>query len=181
MRTPGCYAKLQEEMDTKLPRNSLTISSERVSTSQSAARELPYLHACIQEGFRVHPPFGIGFERIVPPTGAVIAGKSVPGGTVVSCSTGVVQYDKSIFGDDVDVFRPERWLETPDNAEKIRNMERTMFHFGAGNHTCLGKNIALMEIYKLIPSLLRTFEVCDSTFSQPRLQARKGMDDMLIY
>ncbi len=34
-----------------------------------------------------------------------------------------------------------------------------MFLFGAGNHVCLGKNIAAMEIYKLVPSLMRAFEV----------------------
>lgn len=34
-----------------------------------------------------------------------------------------------------------------------------MLQFGAGNHVCLGENIALTEIYKLVPSLLRTDEV----------------------
>ncbi|KAF7542144.1 hypothetical protein G7054_g173 [Neopestalotiopsis clavispora] len=34
-----------------------------------------------------------------------------------------------------------------------------MFHFGMGSRTCLGKNISLLEIYKLVPSLLRRFEL----------------------
>ena len=34
-----------------------------------------------------------------------------------------------------------------------------MFQFGAGAHICLGQHIALMEVYKLVPSMLRTFEV----------------------
>lgn len=38
-------------------------------------------------------------------------------------------------------------------------MNGTMFQFGAGSRTCIGKNISLMEIYKLVPSFLRRFDV----------------------
>jgi cytochrome P450 len=38
-------------------------------------------------------------------------------------------------------------------------MESTLFQFGAGSRTCIGKNISLLEIYKLVPSFLRRFEV----------------------
>ena len=43
-------------------------------------------------------------------------------------------------------------------------MERAMFNFGAGNHVCLGQNIARMNILKLVPSLMRTYEVRHFTF-----------------
>lgn len=112
----------------------------------------------------MHPPFGITFERIVPASGTTICGHFVPGGIIVGCSPGVVQYDKATFGDDVERYRPDRWLVSDDDGdeERVRAMERAMFQFGAGNHMCLGKYIAMMEIYKLIPSLMRTFEVCSS-------------------
>jgi cytochrome P450 len=38
-------------------------------------------------------------------------------------------------------------------------MNGTMFQFGMGSRTCIGKNISLLEIYKLVPSMLRRFEV----------------------
>ena len=31
--------------------------------------------------------------------------------------------------------------------------------FGAGHRSCLGKNISLLEIYKVVPTLLRRFDV----------------------
>ena len=34
-----------------------------------------------------------------------------------------------------------------------------MEQFGAGNRTCMGKHISYLEIYKLVPTLLRHFEV----------------------
>ena len=74
----------------------------------------------------------------------------------MGCNAWTVHRDKNTFGEDCDSYRPERWLE---DAESTRGMERAMLQFGAGNHVCLGQNIALMEIYKLVPSLLRTYEV----------------------
>jgi cytochrome P450 len=35
----------------------------------------------------------------------------------------------------------------------------TGFQFGAGARTCLGKNISLMEMSKLVPQLLRRYHV----------------------
>jgi cytochrome P450 len=43
---------------------------------------------------------------------------------------------------------------------RVRRMEGTMLQFGMGARTCIGKNISLLEIYKLVPSFLRRFEVC---------------------
>ena len=155
LRTPGCYQKLQQELSSYVP---LAASSKWPQIPFKTARSIPYLHACIQEGFRLHPPLAINFERIVPSSGATICDNWIPAGTVVGVSPGVVQHHKATFGDDADSFRPERWLV--DDEQKIRAMERAMFQFGAGNHTCLGKNIAVMEVYKLVPSLMCTFEVC---------------------
>lgn len=42
---------------------------------------------------------------------------------------------------------------------RIKEMNGDMFLFGAGSRTCIGKNISLLEIYKLVPSMLRGFEV----------------------
>jgi hypothetical protein len=30
-------------------------------------------------------------------------------------------------------------------------MKSSMFHFGAGARTCIGRNVSLMETYKLVP------------------------------
>ena len=48
----------------------------------------------------------------------------------------------------------------PGNEEEKRakEMEKAMITFGAGNRTCVGKNISLMEMQKVVPQLLRYFE-----------------------
>ena len=156
LSTPGCYSKLQEELDTHLPPAVSTAQATYFQTPYAQARELPYLHACVQEAMRMYPALGLLSERIVPQPGATICGNYVPGGTIVACTPWVLQRDKKTFGEDCNTYRPERWLE---DAQKTRGMERAMFNFGAGNHVCLGQNIALMEIYKLVPSMMRTYEV----------------------
>ncbi len=80
-------------------------------------------------------------------------------------SAWVVHRNREIFGEDVEVFRPERWLvdEKKDREaeeKRIKDMGATMLQFGMGSRTCIGKNISLLEIYKLVPSVLRRFEVC---------------------
>jgi cytochrome P450 len=77
--------------------------------------------------------------------------------------------DKGVFGDDAELYRPERWLYNEElcktdigkqgEESRVKEMNGTMFQFGMGSRTCIGKNISLLEIYKLVPSMLRRFEV----------------------
>ena len=105
----------------------------------------------------MHPASAVNLERVVPPAGANIAGEQIPGGTVVGVSSWATHRNKEVFGDDAHTFRPERWPEASE--AQVRLMEKSMLHFGAGNHSCLGKNISVREMYKLVPSLMRTFKV----------------------
>jgi cytochrome P450 len=66
----------------------------------------------------------------------------------------VLHYSTSVFGDDAEDFNPDRWFR-PGAAI----MERYMFQFGSGPRTCIGKNIALVELCKFIPQFLRVFKV----------------------
>lgn len=131
------------------------------------SQNLPYLDACIKEAFRMHPAAGLLLERIVPPHGAEILGQHIKGGTIVGCSAWVIHRRREIFGDDAGFYRPERWLvderrDVEMQKVRIKEMNSTMFHFGMGSRTCIGKNISLLEIYKLVPSVLRRFEVSSS-------------------
>jgi cytochrome P450 len=158
LKHPRVYEKLMAELDDAV-RNGLIADkdSEFEKVSWQEAQNLPYLDAVIQESFRIHPAAGLLLERIVPSQGAHIAGHFVPGGTIVGCNAWVLHRQTSVFGEDVDDFRPERWLEA--KPEQLKEMKAAMFQFGAGARTCIGKNISLLEIYKLVPSFLLRFSV----------------------
>lgn len=74
----------------------------------------------------------------------------MPGGTRVSVINILsIQKSKDFFGEDADVFRPERWLDISD--EKYREMSQVVDQvFGWGRWQCLGKQIALLELNKVI-------------------------------
>ena len=156
LRNPRCLEILRSEIDNAISDGRLESRKDGL-TSWAEAQSLPYLDACIKEAFRLHPAAGLPLERTTPPEGVEICGRHVPGGTIVGCSAWVIHRRPEIFGDDTDSYRPERWITAAKDQRK--EMEGTMFQFGAGSRTCIGKNISLLEIYKLVPSFLRRFDV----------------------
>lgn len=156
LKHPAVYAKLMQELDDAVTSGTIEPRADK-TVSWAESQKLPYLDAVIQESFRTHPAAGLIYERIVPPQGMDILGDFIPGGTIVGCNPWALHRRPEIFGADVDAFRPERWIEAP--AHKLKEMKATMFQFGAGARTCIGKNVSLLEVYKLVPSFLRRFEV----------------------
>ncbi|KAH9907510.1 cytochrome P450 [Xylariomycetidae sp. FL2044] len=169
LRNPACLARLRRELDGAARAGAFS-DRETGLVTWAESQRLPYLDACIKEAFRLHPAAGLPLERVVPEQGAEIAGRFVKGGTIVGCSAWIIHRRPEIWGADVDVYRPERWLVdeeggaagggTVDEQEKrVREMNGMMFQFGMGSRTCIGKNISLLEIYKVVPSLLRRFDI----------------------
>jgi len=156
LKNPCCYDKLMEELDGAVKSGQVEDRPNKL-VSWTESQSLPYLDACIKEAFRLHPAAGLPLERYTPAQGVDICGTFVPGGTIVGCNAWVIHRRAEVFGEYVDEYRPERWIEA--NKEQRKEMEGTMFQFGAGARTCIGKNISLLEIYKLVPSFLRKFEI----------------------
>jgi cytochrome P450 len=169
LKNPRTLARLRDEIDDAGRAGAFSDAETGLVTWHESQR-LTYLDACIKEAFRLHPAAGLPLERVVPEGGMDIAGTYVKGGTIVGCNAWVIHHRKEVFGEDVEDYRPERWL--PDEKlsrteagraaeeQRIKEMNGTMFQFGMGSRTCIGKNISLLEIYKLVPSMLRRFEVC---------------------
>jgi cytochrome P450 len=163
LKHPQTLARLRAEIDDAARKGNFS-DYETGLVTWHESQTLPYLDACVKEAFRLHPAAGLPLERIVPAGGTEIAGHYVKGGTIVGCSAWVIHRNKEIFGYDVDAWRPERWLVDESLGEadeqRVKLMNGTMLQFGMGSRTCIGKNISLLEIYKLVPTMLRRFEVC---------------------
>ncbi|KAI1344810.1 cytochrome P450 [Xylariaceae sp. FL0016] len=143
MGTPVVYQRLKEEIKQSLERGDI---SSPITHEQ--ARKLPYLQAVILEGFRMRAPVTYGHFKRVPPGGDTLNGVYLPEGTAIGHNATVLTRREDIFGEDVDVFRPERFLEC--DKQKRVEMERALdIIFGGGRWMCAGKNIALMELNKI--------------------------------
>ncbi|KAI1559582.1 CypX, Cytochrome P450, partial [Pyrenophora tritici-repentis] len=148
---PDVLAKLREELDDAVNRGA---ASDPITFKES--QKLPYLRAVIQETLRMHPAVGAPLTRIIGIGGANLAGRYFPAGTEVGVNPWVIHNNKEIFGPDASKFRPERWLV--QDAEKRAVMDRNFLTFGAGSRTCIGKNISLLEMYKVIPQIVKKFD-----------------------
>lgn len=140
--------------------------------------KLPYTMACIKENFRISAVFTMPLPRLVTdPKGVDISGCHVPQGvswslillttidhiinrlpsvfpslqTSVSMLNHVLHHDPRFWGEDHDQFIPERWLEKEISSNEI-------MPFGAGHRACIGRNIANINILKVISTLWRNFE-----------------------
>ena len=99
--------------------------------------QLRYLTVCIEEGLRVYPPVPAGFERVVPSSGAPIAGHFVPGGTVVVIPALSTFLSGQNFASP-DEFAPERWMENKE--DRFSTDCATAFKpFSVGPHACFGQ------------------------------------------
>ncbi|RAL61330.1 hypothetical protein DID88_009466 [Monilinia fructigena] len=149
--TPGSLTKTLNEIRKAEERNLL---STPIKDEETRAH-LPYIVGAVKEGLRLNPSAPNWFPRVVPPEGKIIDGVFVPGGMDVTSNAMVVQRDPDLFGPDPDSFRPERWMEEGKDVE----LEHGMFVWGVGPRVCLGKDIAWMEMFKLIPEIIRNFDI----------------------
>lgn len=161
LRHPDYEARVRREIEGREKTKGLN-----AIVTYHEASDLPFFQACLKETMRVHPGFGMNLERIVPKTGIEIAGYFLPPGTVVGANPWVIGRDREVFGDDADCFRPERWIEAwakaTDNEEgkaRLHRMETSFFNFSMGNRGCIGRNLALTVVNKVVPQLLRDFDI----------------------
>jgi cytochrome P450 len=144
MKHPAVMKMLVAEIDMNYENGNL-----RSPVGYNDVVKLPYTTAVIKEAMRLFPSFQVGMQRYAPLEGIVLAGKHIPAGCRVGMNPGCVQYSREVFGQDSNVFRPERWLE---DEEQAKAMERTMINFGVGTRTCTGKHVSLLA-FLVFPSL----------------------------
>ncbi|KAH6643351.1 cytochrome P450 [Truncatella angustata] len=137
------------------------LDSKGSIVSYSDASKIPYLSAVIREAMRLHPSVGMILPRGVPPGGAILLDEQgkryhMGGGTEIGFNPWVMQRDPDIFSDP-DSFKPERWIDT--DASRLKSMNRAWIAFGAGRHSCSGQHISMLEMTKLIPSLVLKYEM----------------------
>jgi cytochrome P450 len=138
MKSPEALRKTQNEIDSAFADGTLSHPIQ-----YNKAIKLPYLQAVIKEAARIYPAWQVPMPRVSPSQGLELSGIHIPGGYIVGMSPACVQRNKRVFGQDSDVFRPERWLES---EERTRSMDRAMLNFGAGTRTCIGKHVSLRAV-----------------------------------
>ncbi|TKA24724.1 hypothetical protein B0A50_05712 [Salinomyces thailandicus] len=153
LKNPSTFDNLVKELQSAQQAGRLSAPLPTWSECQA----LPYLNAVVKEAIRMNPALALSLERVVPSSGLQIGHVFLPPGTIVGINPYVLHRDKRIFGDDAEEWQPQRWLD--GDAEKVKYMDQHILSFGAGKRTCLGKNIAMLELMKVVPALVLRYEM----------------------
>ncbi|KAF9239542.1 hypothetical protein LCP9604111_9084 [Penicillium roqueforti] len=152
-----------ERLRTEIPAHDHTAGNKVVSFK--FAKQFPYLDAVVREAMRCHPAVAMLLERYVPEGGLALPdGSLVPAGSIVGMNPYIVGRNPSVWGEDAEEFRPERWLrgesETEDALQKrLQSMNKLDLTFGGGSRICLGKHLGLLEVFKVIATLVSRYDI----------------------
>lgn len=138
--------RLREELDQAIEENTIA--------SYNQVKSLPFLRRCIDEGMRLHSTSAIGLPRLVTGDGAGVEFDEYffPPGTVLSVPSYTLHHLAEIWGEDVEEFRPDRWLDLTPRQKIGFNP------FSYGPRACVGQNVAIMELQLIIGTLFRRYE-----------------------
>ncbi|KAK6863881.1 cytochrome P450 [Apiospora arundinis] len=150
--SPRVYNKLKREI-----RKAVDEGRASSPVTFEEAKGISYLQAIIYEGLRMRAPAPGLYPKLVPAGGDWLHGQFIPAGTAVGMNAAALTRSKALFGDDADLFRPERFEEV-DEAARGELERLTELVFGYGRTMCAGKPVAFMELNKVYFELLRAFD-----------------------
>ncbi|MGI9295414.1 MAG: cytochrome P450, partial [Pseudomonadales bacterium] len=130
--------------------------------------ELVYLQACIDESQR-KKPISVGFNRTLIKN-VQLGPLSVPSGVALLPSIYLVQNDPAIWGEDVAVYKPERFLEQKIPLEHF-------LPFGGGRRRCLGAAFASRQMLIQLAEIIRRCNFDGQQHYQPQfIQSGQAVD-----
>ncbi|OCK88101.1 cytochrome P450 [Cenococcum geophilum 1.58] len=162
LKKPEAMARLVAEVREAFP--------TKEDITMVALARLEFLNACLEEGLRIYPPVPLGLPRITPTQGAVVCGKEVPGGAVVSLPQYAAYHSPSNFKNPDD-FIPQRWLPEAEK-EFAGDNKNTLQPFSFGPRNCVGKNLAYHEMRLVLATVLWNFDLtfCEESDNWPDQQ-----------
>ncbi|KAL2292125.1 hypothetical protein FJTKL_10773 [Diaporthe vaccinii] len=149
LKTAFYYCLRDERIWQRLRKELLAAGSrEATPVPYGVAHSAPYLEAVVREALRILPGISMPLERYVPKDGYRLSdGSFLPGGSTVGVNPYLIARNKEIYGDDVEEFRPERWLrdeatgETQEQFEaRLAAMNSVDLTFGGGRRLCIVEN-----------------------------------------
>lgn len=144
MSNPSILRTLRQEL------GSLPVNPPFAQLSQ-----LPYLNAVINEGLRLHHGLASRSQRIASTEDLIYKAYRIQAGTPVSSQAVFIDLNPSIYPNPA-AFVPERWIIARAKGQRL---EKYLFAFSRGSRMCLGMNLALVELYLTLSTVVSRFEM----------------------
>ncbi|XP_035204797.1 cytochrome P450 18a1-like [Stegodyphus dumicola] len=160
---PEVQIKIQKEIDD-------VIGQERFPT-RADYLQMPYTEAVILETNRWKTIAPLNVMRATLKD-TELNGYFIPKHSQVLAILYAVHYDKKLWGNDTDVFRPERFL-----SEDGKRVIKPEYHipFSIGKRSCPGVPLAEMEVFIYLTAILQKFDVFMPAGKVPDLEGFLGL------
>lgn len=190
-KNPEMQSRLRDEIRAHLPSPFQSLSSNTEGLATIIDNHMPYLQAICQEVLRYFAPVPITFREAALDT--TINGTPIPAGTSLALCIRATNHDISLWGDDANVFNPDRYLsqtkqehvdpleeeghgEAPKRNAGNRSNYATLT-FLHGPRSCIGQSFARSEMAILLAMLIGRFELAlaDETLrDETKVKVRRG-------
>ncbi|KAF4385885.1 hypothetical protein F8388_010441 [Cannabis sativa] len=170
---PNIETKIINEMKEKLGTNYNNLDYDYYK-SEEVMSKLVYLQATIYETFRLYPsvPFNhrTSTKEDVFPSGQRVKANQM----VLTCAYATGRMEE-VWGKDCLEFKPERWISEKGEFVFVPSHKFPAFHVGP--RTCLGKDMALVQMKVMALTLLKNyrFHVVEGHHVCPRISATISM------
>ncbi|KAL6177898.1 hypothetical protein ACLB2K_049419 [Fragaria x ananassa] len=150
---PNVQHNILNELETIRARNGKSIGD---TYGFDELRDMHYLQAAIMEAMRLYPPVPVD-------TKACLNDDVMPDGTVLKKGWFVTYHAyamgrmETIWGKDCNEYVPERWIGEDGTCQQESAFKYPVFH--AGPRTCLGKDLAFIQMKSIAASVIERFEV----------------------
>ncbi|KAL4899421.1 hypothetical protein BDW74DRAFT_116296 [Aspergillus multicolor] len=156
-------SKLRAELKTVMP----TPDSR---PTWNELEQLPYLSGVVNESLRLATGIAGRSPRVAPTEALVYKGYTIPPGTVMSHINYFVLMDPEIFPNPHE-FDPDRWARA---AAKGIRLDKYLVTFGRGSRMCAGLNLAYAEMFLILATLVRKFDI--EIYETPKANIEFGRD-----
>ncbi|XP_008813428.1 cytochrome P450 94A1-like [Phoenix dactylifera] len=147
---PRCEKRVHQEI------SQLVEGEEEDELGYDELKGMHYLHAAITEALRLYPPVPID-SRVAAADDVLPDGTRVKAGWFADYSAYAMARNERVWGKDCCEFVPERWLDGKGEFVGVETASFPVFH--AGPRTCLGREMAYMQMKAVAAAVLRRFEV----------------------
>ncbi|KAF8583570.1 cytochrome P450 [Ramaria rubella] len=184
-RHPGFQSQVREEIATTRAK-----AAQRGDTELTVADldSMKYLLSLMKETLRYHPIATLlireaGREDVIPlqtplttKTGEIISSIAVSKGQRVMLSFAAYNRLKSVWGEDADVWRPERFMEGIEAKQKTGlGVISNISTFSSGLRNCIGWRFALIEMQAVLIELIENFEFSPAPGNPEILRGATGL------
>ncbi|KAJ7292052.1 cytochrome P450 [Mycena rebaudengoi] len=150
------HPKVQEIAQAELD---AVVGRERMPTLEDYDR-LPFIRAVVKEVFRWRTTVPLGIPHQLAEDDWY-AGYFLPKNSLIFANIWDLHKDTEVYGEDVDVFRPERHLTNDGDLKQppADTKDESHFSYGFGRRICVGRHLANRTIFIQVATILWSFKI----------------------